>query len=250
MGFFSMIKETWQEVNDDELMAETDNKTKIKIKPGSVIRCKFKNKETGMAFHHYGIYSGNRNVIHLRGKTEKIEETTIAEFARDALDDGLIEVMLFNLAKIEELEAYIVTMDGWDKNYEIEVKDGVKINREGLSSSITPKKSLKRAKSKLGQTGYDLIKNNCEHFALWCRIGLAVSTQAFNSKTDIHDKYYQDNLMDMGKLGELGETIKQVRELIQKHTIPIVSKFAATKFGMEVSRSFDLKHYYIVDKGK
>jgi hypothetical protein len=245
MGFFSMIKETWQEVNDDELMAKTDSKVPIELRLGSVIRCKFRNKESGMVFHHYGIYSGNRNVIHLRGKTEKIEETTIAEFARDALDDGLIEVMLFNLAKIEELEAYIVTMDGWDKNYEIEVKDGVKINREGLSSSISPKKSLKRAKSKLGQTGYDLIKNNCEHFALWCRIGLAVSTQAFNSKTDRYDKKnLQSNFDD-----EL-EMIIYIIIAIQEETIPIVSKFAAEKFGMEVSRSFDLKHYYIVDKGK
>ena len=75
MGFFSMIKETWQEVNDDELMAKTDNKLPIELRPGSVIRAKFRNKETGMVFHHYGIYSGNRNVIHLRRKTKKIEET-------------------------------------------------------------------------------------------------------------------------------------------------------------------------------
>ena len=71
MGFFSMIKETWQEVNDDELMAKTDNKLPIELRPGSVIRAKFRNKETGMVFHHYGIYSGNRNVIHLRRKTKK-----------------------------------------------------------------------------------------------------------------------------------------------------------------------------------
>ena len=244
MGFFSMIKETWQEVNDDELMAKTDNKLPIELRPGSVIRAKFRNKETGMVFHHYGIYSGNRNVIHLRRKTKKIEETTIAEFVRDALDNGLIEIMRFNLAKIDKfIGTPIISPEEWDEDFEVYLENGVKINKVGLSSSITPEESLKRAKSKLGQTGYNLIKNNCEHFALWCRIGLAVSTQAFNSKTDRYDKKnLQSNFDD-----EL-EMMIYLIIAIQEETIPIVSKFAAEKLGMEVSRSFNLNNFYVLDQ--
>ncbi len=37
--------------------------------------------------------------------------------------------------------------------------------------------TVDRAESKLGETGYHLVKNNCEHFATWCCTGLAASRQ-------------------------------------------------------------------------
>lgn len=36
-------------------------------------------------------------------------------------------------------------------------------------------------------TGYDLFSANCEHFAVWCRTGQAISSQAFGGKTDKFD---------------------------------------------------------------
>jgi hypothetical protein len=37
---------------------------------------------------------------------------------------------------------------------------------------------IKRALSRIGERGYDLLLNNCEHFARWCRYGEAKSYQA------------------------------------------------------------------------
>src|SRR4051812_11749232 len=37
--------------------------------------------------------------------------------------------------------------------------------------------TVHRAESKLGETGYHLVRNNCEHFATWCCTGLAASRQ-------------------------------------------------------------------------
>jgi hypothetical protein len=37
---------------------------------------------------------------------------------------------------------------------------------------------LRRARSRLGEANYDLITNNCEHFANWCQYGQHQSQQA------------------------------------------------------------------------
>lgn len=44
---------------------------------------------------------------------------------------------------------------------------------------------LSRAQSRIGETAYDLFHNNCEHFAVWCKTGVAHSTQvdAFEQAT-------------------------------------------------------------------
>ena len=40
--------------------------------------------------------------------------------------------------------------------------------------------AVERARSKLGQGGYNLALNNCEHFAVWCRTGVKDSSQVNN----------------------------------------------------------------------
>lgn len=41
----------------------------------------------------------------------------------------------------------------------------------------TPRETLKLACSRLGEDGYSLFGNNCEHFAHWCKTGTAKSEQ-------------------------------------------------------------------------
>lgn len=36
---------------------------------------------------------------------------------------------------------------------------------------------IERAESRLGESCYSLIGNNCEHFAIWCKTGASYSTQ-------------------------------------------------------------------------
>ncbi len=40
-----------------------------------------------------------------------------------------------------------------------------------------PDATIQRAASRLGETKYSLLLNNCEHFATWCKTGRAVSHQ-------------------------------------------------------------------------
>lgn len=43
---------------------------------------------------------------------------------------------------------------------------------------FSPEETVMRARSKLGERGYNLLLNNCEHFALWCKTGIAQSAQS------------------------------------------------------------------------
>ncbi|PAX51198.1 lecithin retinol acyltransferase family protein [Brunnivagina elsteri] len=42
-------------------------------------------------------------------------------------------------------------------------------------------KVIQRAKSRLGESKYSLLFNNCEHFATWCKTGLSDSEQVSNA---------------------------------------------------------------------
>ncbi|SHG34687.1 Lecithin retinol acyltransferase [Marinomonas polaris DSM 16579] len=97
-------------------------------------------------YDHYGVYVGKKKVIHFTNG--KIQKTSLKDFNEDSL--GNIDVMAFG---------------------------------EEFTRDITLKQSCRRASSRLGMADYELLDNNCEHFALWCRTGEAISTQAFGSKS-------------------------------------------------------------------
>ncbi len=44
----------------------------------------------------------------------------------------------------------------------------------------SPQQVVKRAESKVGETGYNLGLNNCEHFTTWCKTGQHYSKQLGN----------------------------------------------------------------------
>lgn len=44
---------------------------------------------------------------------------------------------------------------------------------------------INRARSRIGEMNYDLWNNNCEHFAVWCKTGVAESTQVNAAATAI-----------------------------------------------------------------
>ena len=41
----------------------------------------------------------------------------------------------------------------------------------------SPAETLRRAKSRLGESSYNLVFNNCEHFVVWCKTGVSESHQ-------------------------------------------------------------------------
>jgi predicted ATPase len=39
------------------------------------------------------------------------------------------------------------------------------------------KETVERARSRIGEDKYNLVFNNCEHFAIWCKTGISESSQ-------------------------------------------------------------------------
>lgn len=99
-------------------------------------------------YQHYGIYAGNGRVIHYAarngdfGADVGVRETRLEQFA----GDGKYGVVQFG-----------------DNN--------------AGEKYFSGKETVRRAKSRIGEKSYNLIFNNCEHFALWCKTGKSKSIQ-------------------------------------------------------------------------
>ena len=52
-----------------------------------------------------------------------------------------------------------------------EFAQGAKIYRIEETPAYTPDEIMERAYSRMGERQYDLLSNNCENFATWCRCG-------------------------------------------------------------------------------
>jgi Lecithin retinol acyltransferase len=89
-------------------------------------------------YEHHGIDCGDGTVIHYRKPSEIVERTSIATFARG------------NSIYIREYAAGFYF-----------IADVV----------------IRRAQSRLGEKNYNLLFNNCEHFATWCKTGISDSRQ-------------------------------------------------------------------------
>lgn len=89
-------------------------------------------------YKHYGIDCGDGTVIHYRKPSEIIERTSIETFSRGNP---------------------VYVMDDFEGFYFVD--DVV----------------VARAESRLGENNYNLLFNNCEHFAWWCKTGISDSKQ-------------------------------------------------------------------------
>ena len=89
-------------------------------------------------YKHYGIDCGDGTVIHYRKPSEVVERTSMTIFSKRNI-------------------VYVVEYS--------------------LDFCFVPTVVVERAESRLGEKKYNLLFNNCEHFANWCKTGIADSKQ-------------------------------------------------------------------------
>ena len=89
-------------------------------------------------YQHHGIDCGDGSVIHYRKPSEVVDRTSLEVFAKG------------------------------QKIYVREYTEGF---------CFIPDVVVDRAKSRLGEKKYNLVYNNCEHFATWCKTGISDSKQ-------------------------------------------------------------------------
>ena len=68
------------------------------------------------------------------------------------------------------------SMDLFARGDEIHVRDYERFF-ETLKSGDILDAVMRRAESRLGEFAFDLVFNNCEHFATWCKTGISNSDQ-------------------------------------------------------------------------
>jgi len=137
-------------------------------------------------YKHFGIYSGNKQVIHyvkdsgefLKGK---ISETSLARFL-----DGDSTCYICNFdsrgKRISESRADLPIFSAAAPR--ISFFDGLRVMKilydfitAKKGKLFSPKETVNRARSCIGMGEYNLIFHNCEHFAVWCKTGIEKSEQ-------------------------------------------------------------------------
>ena len=114
------------------------------IRPGDMLRV-----WTGR-YYHFGIYAGGNTVIHFAGPDpHTLTDASVARIRKDSLEH-------FAMGKGLEVREYSL---------------------EEKLKKRPAKKIIAEAAGQLGQAGYDIIYNNCEHFVNKCAFGIAYSTQ-------------------------------------------------------------------------
>lgn len=96
-------------------------------------------------YRHYGIYAGDNTVIHFApysgaetsAENAVVHETTLEVFLRGGAPQ--------------------IERGGW--------------------GGFSRRKTVERARACIGKRGYNLVFNNCEHFARWCKTGSSRSIQ-------------------------------------------------------------------------
>lgn len=126
-------------------------------------------------YEHYGVYIGEvGRVIHYCGEDKDfggritIHEAPFSEFLKDAKSYFVVwfhEGMPFKIQKSTSFLFYSC-MDFYDSSFQRRKR-----------RVYTAEEAVQRARSRLGEENYNLVTNNCEHFAMWCRTGIQESSQ-------------------------------------------------------------------------
>ena len=125
------------------------------------------------AYDHYGIYTGKSKVIHFSnegsdfGVDIRVRRATLSQF-KDGADNVFV-------VDFEAYRDYVENPELFDFVGLFKLAfDDLFDNKITLYS---PEETVKRAESKLGEGKYNLVFNNCEHFAVWCKTGKHESSQ-------------------------------------------------------------------------
>lgn len=132
----------------------------------------------GGTYVHYGIYVSDTCIVHYNIPASKtighatVHATNLRNFLRDDA-----EYFVLDFPKPYQPP---VALGGQ------ETTSHINSYSEELARTLqqtygyhlySPEETVARARSRLGETSYNLFTNNCEHFAIWCKTGVSESLQ-------------------------------------------------------------------------
>ena len=140
----------------------------------------------GGLYFHYAIYAGYGQVIHYAPDTSDtgygkccIHEAPFTEFL---LSETSYERLHFSEDGTDPILEHVAPIVGYleqdmsrNSSFLSEFNGWLR-NRQGYHL-YSAKETIERAESRIGEYSYNLVFNNCEHFALCCKTGIEESPQ-------------------------------------------------------------------------
>ncbi|KAH9500257.1 hypothetical protein Btru_073548, partial [Bulinus truncatus] len=134
-----------------------NSRTLIDLKEGDRVEIK-----RSVFYSHWGIYVGDGKIVHLVG------------VGVNGLDQSVRPDVLFKISGKIFSKAKVCRDDFWDVVREHQANVN---NCDYLRCILPTDEIIKRANGSVGNVGYNVIYNNCEHFATWCRYDKVESRQ-------------------------------------------------------------------------
>lgn len=128
-------------------------------------------------YQHHGIDVGDGSVIHYRKPSEIIEQTSFDTFSKG------------NTVYVREYP-------------------------QGFC--FIPEVVVKRAFSRLGENKYNLLFNNCEHFATWCKTGVSESQQVIPAIKKLDTFNLLEPLKNAFKASDLNNSQQLVQDALNQ----------------------------------
>jgi len=143
-------------------------------------------------YTHWGVAIGNGKIIHLSGDDGDGLGTHVGGKL------GSISGSVFTISGVSFDKAKVRCDDFWDVARES--KADVNNSKDEYIRADAEHVIVKRALSRLGNIGYNMLWSNCEHFASWCRYGMAWSEQVdkFMRVIDRGKSIFSSTLMLLG----------------------------------------------------
>ena len=194
-----LIRDSRDQWNNDVMDMATNGFVEMVIKGNPDYKTPFEKRqekmETGVAYgdiigihchfadiapyDHYGVYVSDASVIHYAGEDDDrwqnihVRDTSLSRFVGEA-EDYFILVFPDVYDMPRQVGDCNLTGVGMPLYPILDVPDFIKRRSYHLYS---PDETVERARSRMGEDQYDLLCNNCEHFAIWCKTGIAESHQ-------------------------------------------------------------------------
>ena len=124
-------------------------------------------------YDHYGIYTGRGKVIHFSDEGSDMgDDIRIRRATLDQFKNGASNVFVIDF---EAYRDYVENPELFDFRGLLKLAFDDLFGNE--MTIYSPEETVKRAESQLGKGKYNLVVNNCEHFAVWCKTGKHESSQ-------------------------------------------------------------------------
>lgn len=121
-------------------------------------------------YAHHGIDCGDGSVIHYSGEhwysPRSVRRTSIEAFARG--DEVLVRDYTEFMRRLRDTK-------NLPQRLHLQLSDLLRGSKS--RKAFTPNAVVSRASSRLGESRFDIILHNCEHFATWCKTGISDSEQ-------------------------------------------------------------------------